>query len=176
MQASASDKRQPHLHIRPAARADFLPIAALDRQAWRDNRHSQFIPDGEHVWRIWVEHALVYVALLDEVLVGAILAFPTVGRPWCVHKVFVDPQARGRGVGGRLFQVLLTELDGRGEECFLTVDPANETAIRLYEKWGFTQREYVAGFYRDCEDRFVLTRPARTSPAASSAGNLNDGV
>lgn len=154
-----TSRQNDELLIEPAQPADFLAIAALDRQAWLGNRHNEFIPDGEHVWRIWVEHALVYKARLGETLAGAILAFPTVRPTWCVHKVFVDAQARGRGVGSRLFEALLVEIDRREAPSFLTVDPANETAIRLYEKWGFLQREFVAGFYRSYEDRLVLTRP-----------------
>ena len=67
------------LHIGPAQIADFLPIAELDRRAWKQNRTPGFIPDGEHVWRIWVEHALVFMARAKEHgIVGAIVAFPCI--------------------------------------------------------------------------------------------------
>ena len=48
--------------IRKSKISDFLEISELDRQAWRDNRNSDFIPDGEHVWRLWVEYSTVFVA------------------------------------------------------------------------------------------------------------------
>lgn len=149
-------------NIGRAHASEFLAIAELDRRAWQENRNSEFIPDGEHVWRIWVEHALVYAARDGEDrVVGAILAFPCISGKYCVHKVFVDKQYRRRGIGGRLFEVLLEETDRLKLDCFLTVDPGNEAALRLYATWGFTERLFVPGFYRANEDRYVLTRKCR---------------
>ncbi len=141
--------------------ADFLPIAELDRNAWRQSPNSEFIPDGEHAWRLWVEHGLVFSARNGDRLVGAILAFPCVSGIWCVHKVFVDPAFRGKGIGTRLFELLLQETDRKGVDCFLTVDPTNESALRLYERWGFVEKTFVKGYYRSNEDRYVLTRRAK---------------
>jgi ribosomal-protein-alanine N-acetyltransferase len=138
----------------------FLRIAELDRQAWLDNRNPEFIPDGEHVWRIWVEHALVFVAVEADRVIGAVLAFPCLSGDYCLHKVFVHPSQRGKGLGSLLFEKLLGEVDSRGAGCFLTVDPINDAAIRLYAKWGFSDRQFVKGFYRANEDRLVLRRAA----------------
>jgi len=156
------------MHYRRATADDFLAIAALDRGAWASNRFAEFIPDGEHVWRIWCEFALVFCAVDgddngDNAVVGAILAFPTATGAHCVHKVFVEDACRGQGVGSRLFEVLLAEIDTLGADAFLTVDPVNDAALALYTKWGFTEARLVKGFYRDYEDRYVLMRPAVAS-------------
>ena len=158
------------MHYRRAQAGDFLAIAALDRRAWLQNRHAEYIPDGEHVWRVWCEYALVYCAVDPEngtaggdTVVAAILAFPTENGPYWVHKVFVDQAHRGQGVGSRLFDLLLVEIDHLGVDAALTVDPVNEAAKALYAKWGFTEAQLVKGYYRDYEDRYVLTRPARPS-------------
>ena len=143
--------------------SDFIPIAALDREAWKLTPNSEFIPDGEHAWRLWVEHGLVYTAQEDDQIIGVILAFPCLSGIWCVHKVFVDIDKRGGGIGTRLLELLLAETDQRGVDCFLTVAPSNERAVKLYEKWGFTERQFVAGYYQPHEDRFVLTRPAKAT-------------
>lgn len=141
--------------------ADFLSIAALDRTAWQQNRISNFIPDGEHVWRLWVEHALVYSAKDGDTVIGAILAFPCVSSIYCVHKVFVEQSYRGQDVGTKLFEMLLCEIDKLKVKCFLTVDPTNEAALRLYAKWGFTEKKYIKGYYRANEDRYVLSRRSK---------------
>ncbi len=146
------------IDIVPSAPGDFLEIAALDRLAWRQNRNSEFIPDGEHVWRIWCEHALTFVARRDGEIVGAVLAFACTDGGYCLHKAMVSEACRGHGVGSRLFESLLSKIDGMGVDVFLTVDPVNEGAIKLYEKWGFTDHKFVKGYYRDNEDRLVLTR------------------
>ncbi len=152
------------LEIDVAQGRDFLAIAGLDRRAWLDNRQPEFIPDGEHAWRLWVDGAHVFVAREGGAIVGAILAFPTLDGALCVHKVMIEKSRRGQGIGTRLFDALLAEVDRRGgANCFLTVDPGNQAALRLYENRGFTERRFVAGYYREHEDRYVLTRPARRS-------------
>ncbi len=147
------------VEIERAAPADFAAIAALDRAAWRHDRAGQFIPDGEHVWRIWCEHALAFVARLDAAVVAAAVAFPCADGRWCLHKIMVAEPHRGRGIARRLLGAVVEELDRRGAEAFLTVDPTNERALALYGGFGFTGRRFVAGYYRHCEDRLVLTRP-----------------
>jgi [ribosomal protein S18]-alanine N-acetyltransferase len=146
------------IRIHKAKPQDFFKIAKLDRRAWRENRNSRYIPDGEHAWRLWAEHALVYCAWREGKMVGAILAFPCLAGEFCIHKVFVAPELRDRKIGTRLFEKLLQALDRRGAGSFLTVDPRNEGALALYGKWGFTGRRFVRGFYRKNEDRLVLKR------------------
>lgn len=136
----------------------FIAVAELDREAWKLNRNAEFIPDGEHAWRLWVEHALVFVAQDAGEIAGAILAFPCISGRWCVHKVFVRQDKRKLGVGTKLFKKLLNEVDNIGADCFLTVDPVNAGAMKLYEKWGFREREFIKSYYRENEDRFILTR------------------
>ncbi len=82
---------------------DFLAIAELDRISWLDNRSSEFIPDGEHVWRHWVEHAYVCVARQDQKIVGVALSFPsTVPNIHFVHKIFITAGCRGYGAGKKI--------------------------------------------------------------------------
>lgn len=147
------------LRLRRATKDDFLAIAALDREAWNETPHSEFIPDGEHVWRLWVDHALVFCAVTSEGVQGAALAFPCLDERFFLHKIFVNAACRGTGLGSQLMGCILQEIDALNVEVCLTVNPANEPALRLYERWGFTQRTFHAGYYRPHEDRFVLTRP-----------------
>ena len=123
--------------IRRAEPGDFLAVAALDRAAWSEGREARFIPDGEHAWRLWTEHAIVFVYEPDAIVLGASLAFPTVSGIYCLHKIFVDLSCRGDGAGTQLMQEMLKEIDRLGVRCFLTVDPVNEAAIRLYASFGF---------------------------------------
>ncbi|MDW8288425.1 MAG: GNAT family N-acetyltransferase [Flammeovirgaceae bacterium] len=149
--------------VRRAKSEEFLAIAALDRVAWTENRYSQYIPDGEHVWKLWVEHAYVFVAVVGEEIVGVIQAFPCLTpRLYSLHKVFVRKDYRGQKVGSMLMEVFLKEMDRVGGDCFLTVDPVNERAIALYEKWGFHEKVFYKGYYRPEEDRFVMTRRAKS--------------
>ncbi|HEY3415430.1 MAG TPA: N-acetyltransferase [Armatimonadota bacterium] len=154
--------------IRPATPEDFLGIAALDRLVWTGPR-DQFIPDGEHVWRVWCEHALVWVVDTDSLppgpwgtIAGAVLLFPTTGGELFLHKVFVHPACAGRGLGTRLLDTALADVSA---PVLLTVDPANTRALTLYHKLGFTTRAEVRGYYRPEEDRLLLVRQPSVHPA-----------
>jgi ribosomal protein S18 acetylase RimI-like enzyme len=154
------------LEILPAKPADFLAIAALDRIAWR-HTGEPFIADGEHVWRVWCEYAVVLVARSSEELtddtadvIGATVMFPTTAGEWFLHKIMVHPERRGGGVGSALMRAALERADA---PVLLTVDPANKAATQLYQSFGFTVRQYVEGYYRPHEHRNVMVYvPATT--------------
>ncbi len=149
------------LTISRATATDFIQIAALDRVAWRQHRAGELIPDGQHVWRQWCEHSIVYIAKSGNDVVGAILAFRCLDELFCLHKVIVDVKCRGQGVGSKLFEALLKDLDQRQMDSFLTVDPVNEPAVRLYEKWGFVGSPVIKDYYGPGKDRIVMKRSAR---------------
>lgn len=142
---------------------EFLFVAALDRLAW-PAAPDTFIPDGEHIWRVWCDHATLLAARLNDgdplaetgPIVGALVMFPTEGDELCLHKIMVHPDCRGAGIGSALMNRAL-ELATR--PVLLTVDPNNESAIALYRKFGFEVRERIDGYYRPHEDRYIMVHP-----------------
>jgi ribosomal protein S18 acetylase RimI-like enzyme len=153
--------------LRQAAAGDFLAIAALDRIAWL-HTGEKYIADGEHVWRVWCEYATVIVAEGNEPLsesgaiAGAVVMFPTTTDALFLHKIMVHPACRGRGLGSDLMRAALARASA---PVLLTVDPANDAAIKLYRNFGFEVHEHVRGYYRAHEDRLVM----RYDPARDGA-------
>lgn len=151
--------------IEQARTTDFLAVAALDRIAWPATPET-FIPDGEHVWRVWAEHATVLVArTTDEVqlretgdICGAVVMFPSDTGETFLHKIMVHPDCRGEGLGSALMQAALSRAE---TDVLLTVDPENAPAVQLYRNFGFDVRERVTGYYRPHEDRYVMVYPGR---------------
>lgn len=138
---------------------DFLAVAALDRIAW-PVEPDVFIPDGEHAWRLWCEHATVLIAKLaagkvpdSQEVLGALLMFPTKHGDCFLHKIMVHPEARGRGIGSALMKAGLARATTK---TLLTVNPENAAAVRLYQNFGFEIRELVPGYYRAHEDRYIM--------------------
>jgi len=164
MRSTGQSSNHSAVRVLSAVPGNFASIAALDRSAWEENPCSEFIPDGAHVWRIWCEHALTFVAMAEaQKVTGAVVAFPCLNGCFCVQKVMVEKSHRGKGIGSHLFEALFESLDRREAECFLTVDPANSNAVWLYRKWGFSHERFVPRFYRLNEDRLVLTRRSQAS-------------
>lgn len=64
------------------------------------------------------------------------------GPHWYLEAVAVSPAARGRGVGSRLLEARLAEVDARGDVAFL--EATTTASRRLYERHGFTLAAEVA--------------------------------
>ena len=151
------------LIVRRAIKKDWFEVAELDRKAWLGYPHGDMIPDGEHTWRIWMD-TMVFCAIIGKKIVGAALAFPTLNAgKFVLHKVFVDADYRGQGIGTLLVQSVGAELDTLGKVCYVTVSPENVSAIKVYESAGFTKRQYVKGYYHSDENRLVITRNPNTN-------------
>lgn len=137
--------------IEQASRDDFLEIAELDRLTW----HESFIADGEHTWRIWCEHATVLTARdsKDNALIGVLLCFPGERDTDVLHKIFVHPDHRGRGVGSSLMRVFLQNAQ---RPVLLTCDPQNTPALHTYERFGFQRAALIEGYYRPNEHRYEM--------------------
>lgn len=57
-----------------------------------------------------------------------------------VSAVCTDPAYRGTGLASRLVRAVRAGIAGRGDRAFLHADAGNTTAIRLYQRLGFTVR------------------------------------
>lgn len=144
--------------VRKALRSDYLAIAALDREVWLPYPNGAHLPDGEHTWRHWVADAVVYALCEGENIVGAALAFPRIDGGFWLHKIFTAEAARGKGGGRLLMQAVLAEIDQKKADCYLTVNPANERAVRLYRSLGFEAKVVTDAYYRSDEPRFEMRR------------------
>lgn len=149
------------VRIEAAKSTDYLNVAALDRIAW-PIVEDVFIPDGEHIWRVWSDTATLLVARqtndappLSEShdIAGALVQFPTKEGELFLHKIMVHPDCRGAGIGTQLMRAALAQAN---VPVLLTVDPQNAPAVKLYESLGFSIREHIRGFYRPHEDRYLM--------------------
>ncbi len=80
-------------------------------------------------------------------------------RPKCLWIVSTGilPKARGRGLGSKLKEWQLEYARQRGFEVIVTnMRQTNTPIIRLNQKFGFTTRELVPGYYSDPEEAAVV--------------------
>lgn len=63
-----------------------------------------------------------------------------------IHALLLEPEYRGRGLGGRVLAALEDELAGRIDDVELGVLPGNEAARGLYERTGFVEVGERLGF------------------------------
>ena len=94
--------------------------------------------------------------------VGTLRCRPYGPSTWKIERVAVTPEARGRGVAGRMLDWLLVRLDGRG--VAQTVLHAQLRARSLYERLGFVAEGDVF-----MEDGIAHQRMRRDRPSLGSA-------
>ena len=100
------------------------------------------------------------VATVDGVVVGYVIAdtVPNAGRTLGhVKDIAVHPDYRGHGIGTRLLGSALTVMrEKRASRVKLEVRESNDSAIRLYRRFGFQFRRTLPRYYDDGEDAYVL--------------------
>jgi putative acetyltransferase len=88
-----------------------------------------------------VPKSIYYIALVDGALAGGGGIFPSegLGEDTCeLVKMYLDPQARGNGLGRRLIEKCLQFAKETGfRHVYLETMPELRKAVSVYEKFGF---------------------------------------
>jgi ribosomal protein S18 acetylase RimI-like enzyme len=142
--------------IRPATTGDLTRLGELAAQLLRMHHEVDparfFLPDRvEEGYAWWLgrelgrKGAVVIVAAIDDRIVG--YAYGTrEERDWnmlldehgAIHDLFVAPEARGAGVGRKLLEAMMRELERLGApRLVLHTMVSNEPAKRLFAACGF---------------------------------------
>jgi [ribosomal protein S18]-alanine N-acetyltransferase len=81
-----------------------------------------------------------------------------VAEEWEIENIAVLPEARRRGLGSRLLNEFLARADnGAGASVFLEVRESNQSALQLYQKWGFSEAGRRRNYYQNPpEDALIL--------------------
>jgi ribosomal-protein-alanine N-acetyltransferase len=97
-------------------------------------------------------------AVEDGVLVGYLVCsrYDTV---WHLMNVAVEPHRRRQGIARALIERLFEQADKPSEQYTLEVRTSNESAIRLYERFGFRAAGRRRAYYHDNrEDALIMWR------------------
>ena len=93
------------------------------------------------------ENRIQYIAMLDEKLIGMGSA-SFENDEASIFGLGVSPQYQGKGFGGAILKLVLTDLNNRGSKNItIEVDSTNKNAFNLYRKCGF-EVETSFDYYR----------------------------
>ena len=108
-------------------------------------RYDDMVREPDQTWRDWAAEAAagedktLFVAEAGDAWLGVVGAFVRVNSLEVqLISMWVDPEARGRGVAGDLIRAVAAWTLGRGSaRVVLFVQEANRPARSLYERAGF---------------------------------------
>ena len=140
--------------IRPRLQSDMDACVSLLRQLHQHDNYPLIWPADPYAWLCGNRQVMAWVASRDEIICGHVaLTVPRSGaaatRAWekslgvaqpsllSVALLFVSPQARGCGLGGRLLDTALTAARAKGAAPVLEVITLNGQAIALYQAQGW---------------------------------------
>lgn len=104
----------------------------------------------------YLDHDLVFVALIAEEVIGFLHATP-MGTIYELHAIFVDLPHRGAGLGRLLLKQLLDQLrELKVEQLWLEVSEKNEYAVRLYQTLGGQVNGRRDRYYKDGSDALLF--------------------
>lgn len=112
--------------------------------------------------RLHKQDSVIFLAWLDAEALGFVQLYPcfaslSLAPSWVLNDLYVDPSARGHGVGEALMEAARQlGMDTGAAEIFLQTARSNATAQRLYQRLGYQR-----------DDEFLvytLSLPKATSP------------
>jgi putative acetyltransferase len=139
--------------IRPIIREDNAALASIVRSALAEFGANKpgtvyFDPTTDDLYTLFQTAGSFYWVALGEagqVLGGAGL-YPTSGLPDGyaeLVKMYLSPEARGQGLGGKLIQQVLAGAIEQGyHHVYLETLPELRKAVQVYEQFGF---QYLSG-------------------------------
>ena len=143
----------PELEIRQLAYADLPQVIAIERRAFPTPWSLAMF-----VLELSKPSGICLAALEEGVMVGYLVCsrYDTV---WHLMNVAVDDRLLRRGIATTLMQRLFETADKPNEQYTLEVRTSNESAIRLYERFGFRAAGRRRAYYHDNrEDALIMWR------------------
>jgi [ribosomal protein S18]-alanine N-acetyltransferase len=141
------------LEIRPLAYADLPQVIAIERRAFPTPWSLAMF-----VLELSKPSGICLAALEDGTMIGYLVCsrYDTV---WHLMNVAVEPERQRQGVATALLERLFEQADKPSEQYTLEVRTSNESAIRLYERFGFRAAGRRRAYYHDNrEDALIMWR------------------
>jgi [ribosomal protein S18]-alanine N-acetyltransferase len=143
----------PDLEIRQLAYADLPQVIAIERRAFPTPWSLAMF-----VLELSKPSGICLAAIEDGEMVGYLVCsrYDTV---WHLMNVAVEPDRRRQGIASALLDRLFERADKPNEQYTLEVRTSNESAIRLYERYGFRAAGRRRAYYHDNrEDALIMWR------------------
>ncbi len=155
----------PALSLRQLTYADLPVVVSIERRSFV----SPWSP-GMFVLEMSKGSTISLAAVQDDDWLVAYAVFSRYDAAWHMMNVAVAPEHRRHGVASALINGALVRIEPDAPVT-LEVRPSNESAIALYETFGFRSFGFRKGYYANGEDAMIMWRgdPALAGVPAEAA-------
>lgn len=142
------------LIVRPMEDTDVIDASHLESDTFSMPWKAE-----DFIEMINADYAYYYVATAGNKLVG-IAGLRDIAGEGEITNIAVNEKYRGLKIGKKLIQTLIDKCDElKIKDVTLEVRVSNETAIKLYESFGFVSEGIRPGFYeKPIEDAMIMWR------------------
>lgn len=105
---------------------------------------------------------VLFMISIDSEIVGFVL-FNEHQDSWHLLKIALREESQGRGIARRALESFFKDYNPYKHRCYLEVRSINQAAISLYNRLGFRQIHYQAGYYSDGADCVKMLRDSSFS-------------
>lgn len=142
----------------PIVKAELAAVAELEVSAFPPPVYPVFF--FRQAFDLWPD--LFWVARQDDQILAYLICGPEFAEPsrLSLMSFAVAPQAQGQGIGKGLLQAFLRQLPmvaPKIRQLWLTADPDNLPAVRLYQQHGFVTSAEEPDYYGAGYRRLVMT-------------------
>ena len=130
--------------IFPMKDKDIPQVVEIERLSFKFPKPEAIFREDEHKY---------LVAKEDSKIVGYIGIEKILDEEHIINMA-IHPDYRGQGIGKRLMQHVLNDED----VFYLEVRVSNDSAKKIYERYGFKVISIRKGYYADGEDAYVMRR------------------
>jgi ribosomal-protein-alanine N-acetyltransferase len=130
--------------ITPMQDKDIPVVVEIEKLSFKFPKPESIFREDEHK----------YLVARDENKIAGYIGIEKILDETHIINMAVHPDYRGAGIGKRLMQHVLNDED----VFFLEVRASNETAKKMYEKYGFSVISTRKAYYADGEDAYVMRR------------------
>jgi [ribosomal protein S18]-alanine N-acetyltransferase len=140
------------IEVHPFERRDLDRVAEIERVSFgKDAWQTELFLD---YWRLTPE---LFLIAKDSNRIAGYSITRTDWRGAELESIAVDPRYRGRGVAQALLQSTIAKLRSeRAGALRLMVSTANESALRFYERFGFTRVKRIKRYYGSGRDAWRM--------------------
>jgi ribosomal protein S18 acetylase RimI-like enzyme len=150
--------------IKPVRDGDLAEILGDFERFWGDHPHADLLRHLHHpmFFREFADTAFAARRAADggDQIVGYLLGFVAPVGDGYIHFVAVRDDARGIGLGRRLYETFTVAAAERGATALKALtSPGNEGSIAFHRRMGFTQMTLAEDYAGSGRPRIIMRRP-----------------